>query len=316
MVQFVVRRTAAGLVVVVVASILVFLGLRAVPGDPASALAGETADPAALAAIRHHYLLDRPLPVQYGRWAWLALQGDLGRAESGLPVGQTIVDRLPLTIELAALSLLVAVALGVPAGVVAAARRARPSAFLASVLGSVGLCVPTFWLGILSILVFAVHLHWLPAGGYVTIHHPVANLRHLALPSLVLGAGFASPLMLQTRSSMLEALSSDYVTTARAKGLSEPAVISRHALRNSLITVTTLVGVEFGVLLSGAAVTESIFGIPGFGRLGLDAVLTRDYPLVQGIVLCAAVAYVAINVLVDIAYSKLDPRVGLSGGAA
>ncbi len=310
--RFVLRKTAAGLVVLLVASVVVFLGVRAIPGDPATALAGDTGDPATIAAVRHEYLLDRPLPVQYGRWLWLALHANLGRGESGLPVASTIASGAPLTLELAALSIVVALLLGIPAGVIAAVRRGKATDALATGLAVIGLCVPTFWLGLLLILVFAVDLHWLPATGYVTAHHPLANLRHLTLPCLALGTGFAAVLMRHTRSSMLEALDSDYIRTARAKGLSERKVVVRHALRNSLITVTTVVGLEFGLLISGAAVTEQVFGIPGLGRLALDAVLRRDYPLIQGIVLFTAAAYVVVNLAVDLAYALLDPRIGVA----
>jgi peptide/nickel transport system permease protein len=310
--RFVLRKTAAGLVVLLVSSVVVFLGLHAIPGDPATALAGETGDPATIAAVRHEYLLDRPLPVQYGRWLWLTLHGNLGRGESGLSVANTIATSVPLTLELATLSMVVAILLGIPAGVIAATRRGKASDVLATGVAVIGLCVPTFWLGLLLILVFAVDLHWLPAGGYSTVRHPIANLRHLVLPCLALGTGFAAVLMRHTRSSMLEALDSDYTRTARAKGLSERRVIVHHALRNSLITVTTVIGLEFGLLLSGAAVTEAVFGISGVGRLGLDAVVARDYPLIQGIVLLTAATYVVVSLAVDLAYSLLDPRIGVS----
>jgi peptide/nickel transport system permease protein len=311
--RFVLRKTSAGLVVLLVSSVVVFLGLHAIPGDPATALAGETGDPATIAAVRHEYLLDRPLPVQYGRWLELALQGNLGRTESGLSVASTIATAVPLTLELATLSMVVAILLGIPAGVIAAARRGKAGDLLATGLAAIGLCVPTFWLGLLLILVFAVDLHWLPASGYVTARHPLANLRHLALPCLALGTAFAAVLARHTRSSMLEALDADYIRTARAKGLSERRVVLRHALPNSLITVATVVGLEFGLLISGAAVTESVFGIPGLGRLVLDAVVSRDYPLIQGAVLFTAATYVVVSLAVDLAYSLLDPRIGVSG---
>jgi peptide/nickel transport system permease protein len=247
--------------------------------------------------------------VQYGRWLWLALHGHLGRGETGVPVANTIATGVPLTLELAALSMVVAILLGIPAGVIAAARRGKVSDVLATGLAVLGLCVPTFWLGLLLILVFAVDLHWLPATGYVTVRHPIANLRHLVLPCLALGTGFAAVVMRHTRSSMLEALGSDYIRTARAKGLSEWRVIVRHALRNSLITVTTVVGLEFGLLISGAAVTEVVFGIPGIGRLTLEAVGNRDYPLIQGVVLFTTATYAVVSLAVDLAYSLLDPRI-------
>jgi peptide/nickel transport system permease protein len=310
---FLLRRAGAALVVVFAVSVLVFLGMRALPGDPATALGGETSDPAVLAAIRHEYLLDRPLPVQYGRWLWLALHGNLGEDLRSIPVGHTIVTRMPLTLELAVLSMLIAVILGIPAGVIAAVRQGKASDYLARIAALIGLSVPHFWLGLLMILWFAVDLQWLPATGYVTLRDPIENLRHMLMPCLVLGLGFAAVQMRQVRSSMLTTLEADYVRTARAKGVSERNVITRHALRNSLITVTTLIGLEFGVLISGAVVTEKVFGIPGFGALSVDAINARDYALIQGIVLVVAVGYVIVNLLADVVYSLLDPRIRIAG---
>jgi peptide/nickel transport system permease protein len=310
---FLLRRAGAALVVVFAVSVLVFLGMRALPGDPATALGGETSDPAVLAAIRHEYLLDRPLPVQYGRWLWLALHGNLGEDLRSIPVGHTIVTRLPLTLELAVLSMLIAMILGIPAGVIAAVRQGKASDYLARIAALVGLSVPHFWLGLLMILWFAVDLQWLPATGYVTLRDPIENLRHMLMPCLVLGLGFAAVQMRQVRSSMLTTLEADYVRTARAKGVRERNVVTRHALRNSLITVTTLIGLEFGVLISGAVVTEKVFGIPGFGALSVDAINARDYALIQGIVLVVAVGYVIVNFLVDAVYSLLDPRIRITG---
>lgn len=306
---FLVRRTGAALVVLVLASMLVFLGVRAIPGDPAIALGGENRDPAVLAAVRHKYMLDRPVPVQYTHWIWLALHGDLGTDQRQLPVAHTIVSRLPITLELAFLSMVVAMLVGIPAGVIAAVRRGRPSDYAATAVALVGLSVPHFWLGLLMIVWFAVDLHWLPASGYVTLHHPLANLDHMVMPAIVLGTGFAAVLMRQMRSSMLNSLGADYVRTARAKGLSEWQVVGRHAFRNSLITVTTVMGLQLGALISGAVVTETIFGIAGFGRLTIDAVNQRDYTLIQGVVLVAATGYVIANLLVDVVYSLLNPRI-------
>jgi peptide/nickel transport system permease protein len=310
---FLLRRVGAALVVLALASILVFLGVRAIPGDPAIALGAENRDPAVLAAVRHKYLLDKPLPVQYGHWIWLAVQGDLGADQRQLPVAHTIVTRLPITLELAFLSMLVATLIGIPAGVIAAIRRGKPSDYAATGIALVGLSVPHFWLGLLMIVWFAVDLHWLPASGYVTVHHPIANLEHLLMPCIVLGAGFAAVLMRQMRSSMLTSLGADYVRTARAKGLSEWSVVTRHALRNSLITVTTVMGLQLGSLISGAVITETIFGIAGFGRLTIEAVDQRDYALIQGVVLVAAAGYVVVNLGVDVVYSLLNPRIRVSG---
>jgi peptide/nickel transport system permease protein len=266
-----------------------------------------------LAAVRHKYLLDRPLPVQYGHWIWLALHGDLGSDQRQLSVAHTIVTRIPITLELAVLSMLVAVLVGIPAGVIAAVRRGKPSDYGVTAVALVGLSVPHFWLGLLMIVWFAVDLHWLPASGYVTLHHPVANLEHMLMPCVVLGAGFAAILMRQMRSSMLTSLGADYVRTARAKGLSEWSVVARHALRNSLITVTTVIGLQLGALISGAVITETIFGIAGFGRLTIDAVNQRDYTLIQGVVLVAAAGYVIVNLAVDVVYSLLNPRIRVAG---
>jgi peptide/nickel transport system permease protein len=265
-----------------------------------------------LAAIRHKYLLDRPLPVQYAHWIWLALHGDLGVDQRQLPVAHTIVTRIPITLEIALLSLLVSILVGIPAGVIAAVRRGRPEDYVATAGALVGLSVPHFWLGLLFIIWFAVDLHWLPASGYVTIHHPIANLEHMVMPAIVLGTGFAAVLMRQMRSSMLNSLGADYVRTARAKGLSEWSVVGRHAFRNSLITITTLLGLQLGALISGVVITETIFGIAGFGRLTIDAVNQRDYALIQGVVLVTAAGYVLVNLLVDVVYSLLNPRIRVS----
>jgi peptide/nickel transport system permease protein len=313
---FLLRKVGAALVVLVLASMLVFLGVRAIPGDPAIALGAENRDPAVLTAVRHKYLLDRPLPVQYGHWIWLAVHGDLGADQRQLSVAHTIVTRIPITLELAFLSMLVAVLIGIPAGVIAAIRRGKPSDYAVTAVALVGLSVPHFWLGLLMIVWFAVDLHWLPASGYVTMHHPIANLEHLLMPCLVLGAGLAAVLMRQMRSSMLTSLGADYVRTARAKGLSEWSVVGHHALRNSLITVTTVIGLQLGALISGAVITETIFGIAGFGRLTIEAVNQRDYTLIQGVVLVAAAGYVIVNLAVDVAYSLLNPRIRVAGRRA
>jgi peptide/nickel transport system permease protein len=311
---FLLRKAGAALIVVFLSSVVVFIGIRALPGDPAVALGAENRDPAVMAAIRHSYGLDKPLPVQYVKWFSKALRGDLGLDARQLPVGHTIVTRLPITLELAFLAILVGTAIGVLAGVIAAVRRGKASDHAATASALVGLSVPHFWLGLMMIIAFAVDLHWLPASGYVSFRaHPLGNLEHLVMPALVLGTGLSAVLMRQTRSAMLNSLSADYVRTARAKGLSESAVIGKHALRNSLITVTTVIGLQLGALISGAVITEQIFVIPGFGRLTLDAVNERDYTLLQGVVLVAATGYVVVNLLVDVAYSLLNPRIRVSG---
>jgi len=314
---FLVRKAGAALVVVFLSSIVVFAGARALPGDPALALGGENRDPAVMAAIRHEYGLDKPLPEQYVKWAWLAVQGNLGLDSRQLPVAHTIVTRIPITLELAFLSVLIGSVLGVASGVIAAVRRGKLEDHAATTSALVGLSVPHFWLGLMMIIVFAVNLHWLPASGYVPFSQdPVANLEHMLMPAIVLGTGLSAVLMRQTRSAMLNSLSADYVRTARAKGLSERSVVGKHALRNSLITVTTVIGLQLGALISGAVITEQIFVIPGFGRLTLEAINQRDYTLLQGVVLVAATGYVLVNLLVDVVYSVLNPRIRVSGTAA
>jgi len=313
---FILRKVGAALIVVFLASVLVFAGVRAIPGDPALAFAAEDRDPVVLEAIRDKYGLNDPLPVQYVRWIGLALQGDLGTDARGLSVAETIVTRLPLTLELAGLAILIGAAIGIPAGVIAAVRRGKASDYAATTVALFGLSVPHFWLGLLLIIVFAVNLGWLPAGGYVSFREdPLGNLEHMLMPALVLGTGLSAVLMRQMRSAMLTSLAADYVRTARAKGLSEWSVVGRHALRNSLITITTVLGLQLGALISGAVVTEQIFGIAGFGRLTVDSVAQRDYALLQGVVLVAAAGYVVVNLLVDLTYSFINPRIRVAGTA-
>jgi peptide/nickel transport system permease protein len=307
---FLLRKVGAALVVILLASMLVFLGVRALPGDPALALGGEQRDPQVMAQIRHDYGLDEPLPIQYVHWLGHVLRGDLGTDQRKLSVSHTIVTKLPITLELAGLAIVFGSALGILAGVIAAVRRGKASDYAATTVALAGLSVPHFWLGLLMIVLFAVDLHWLPAGGYVSFgQDPLGNLEHMVMPAIVLGAGLSAVVMRQMRSAMLDSLGADYVRTARAKGLSERSVVGKHALRNSLITVTTIIGLQLGALISGAVITEQIFGIAGFGRLTIDAVQQRDYALIQGVVLVVAVGYVVVNLLVDIVYSLLNPRI-------
>ncbi len=308
---FVVRRVGASLLVVLLATMLVFAGVRALPGDTALALAGENRDPAVLEFVRHKYGLDKPLPVQYVTWLGHVVRGDFGQAgRSGLEIGPTILSRIPITLELAFLSIFVALLLGLPAGIAAAVKRGSVADYTGSAFALVGLSVPHFWLGLLFILLFAVKLGWLPASGYVPFFEdPIGNLERMIMPAVVLGTGFSAVVMRQMRSSMLESLGTDYVRTARAKGLSERQVVAGHALRNSMLTVVTLAGVQLGVFISGAVVTEQIFVIPGFGRLTVQAIQQRDYSLIEGVVLVAAVGYVLANLMVDILYSYLNPRI-------
>jgi peptide/nickel transport system permease protein len=313
--RYVVRRLLESAVTLVLVTIVVFLGVRALPGDPARALAGEESDPETIAEIRSEYGLDQPVIVQYGRYVAKALTGDLGEsARTGLPVAETIRHALPVTLQLATFAILIAVLIGIGAGVVAAVRRRTAAEWVANSVALLGLSVPNFWFGLMAVLVFAIAYPILPASGFVSFFDdPVECIRHLLLPALVLGSGLAAVIMRQTRSAMLEALSADYVRTAHAKGLHGRRVILGHALRNSLIVVVTIVGLQLGALISGAVVTEQIFVLPGFGKLTIDAVFTRDYPLLQGVVLVTATAYIGINLAVDLLYSVIDPRIRVGG---
>ena len=315
---FLARRGFSSLVALLLATMFVFAAVRSLPGDPALALSGEGRDPAANAAIRARYGLDEPIPVQYVRWLSIALSGDLGTSiRTGQPVMHEIVSRLPVTLELALLASLFAIAIGVPLGIVSALRRASRTDYAASTLGLIGMSIPTFWLGIVLILVFAVWLDVLPASGYVPLlEDPIANLQRMLLPAIVLGAGLGAVLLRQVRSAMIGSLGADYIRTARAKGLSDRDVVIGHALRNSLIPVVTILGLELGALISGSVVTESIFLIPGFGRLIIEAISRRDYPVIQGVALFSAVVYIVINLGVDVLYTYLNPRVRLVSGRA
>jgi peptide/nickel transport system permease protein len=280
-------------------------------------LAGEESDPTTLAEIRSSFGLDQPLPIQYVRYVANALTGDLGRSSrTGLPVAQSIGHALPVTLQLATFAIAIAALIGVGAGIVAAVRRRTFSEWAANSVALLGLSVPNFWFGLMAVLVFAIAYPILPASGFVSLFDdPVQSFRHLLLPAIVLGSALSAVIMRQTRSAMLEALGTDYVRTARAKGLGGAQVVFGHALRNSLIVVVTIVGLQLGALISGAVVTEQIFVLPGFGKLTIDAVFTRDYPMIQGVVLVTATAYIGINLLVDFLYSIIDPRVRVGGAA-
>jgi peptide/nickel transport system permease protein len=314
-IEFVVRRALISAVTLLLISLIVFTGVRMIPGDPARVLAGTDADAAGLEEIREKYGLNAPLPVQYARWLGLAATGDLGESiRTRASVASMVATKLPITIELACLSLLVAVAIAIPAGVIAAVRRNTAWDVLASGVSLCGVSVPNFWLGIMLILLVSVRFGWLPASGFVPIaEDPLGNLKRMLMPALVLGTGLAAVLMRQTRNAMIEVLSADYVRTARAKGLAQRAVVVRHALRNGLIPVVTILGLQMGALMGGAVVTEQIFVLPGFGRLIVEAVFTRDYPVVQGVVLLTASSYVLINLLVDVSYTVLNPRIRIRG---
>jgi peptide/nickel transport system permease protein len=316
--RYLFNRAWQSLVTLFLATVVVFLGVRALPGDPALALAGEDRTPEALAAIRQEYGLDQSLPVQFWHFASNALHGDLGTSiRTGTSVTSMLRTALPVTIELSVLAILLATVLGVGAGVVAAVRRGRVAEWVANGVALIGLSVPHFWLGLIAILYLSVATGLFPASGFVPLlEDPIANLHHIILPAVILGTGLSAVIMRQTRSSMLDSLSTDYVRTAKAKGLRPRVVVGRHALRNSLIVVVTIVGLQLGGLISGAVVTEQIFGLPGFGKMTIDAVFQRDYPVIQAVVLVTATSYIVINFLVDLLYSLIDPRIRVGGESA
>jgi peptide/nickel transport system permease protein len=316
--RYLLNRLWQSVVTLVLASIVVFAGVRALPGDPARAMAGEQADPAQIAAVRAQLGLDKPLPTQYLVFVRHALTGDFGNsARTGQPVTALIGTTLPVTVELAVFAMFIAVLAGVVGGVLAAAFRGRWPEWGVNGVTLVALSVPTFWLGILSILYVSVQLRWFPASGYVSpFADPLRGIYYLTLPAIILGITHAAFVQRQTRSAMVGTLTADFVRTARAKGLGRGAVLFRYGLRNSLIVVTTIVGLQLGGLIAGVAVTESIFGLPGMGKLTLDSVTSRDYPVIQAVVLVVTAAYVVINLLVDVLYTVIDPRIRVSGRAS
>ena len=310
MTAFLLRRVALIVPTMFFVSVLIFGLQQLLPGDPALALAGEEQDPAVIAFLKQKYHFDAPLPVRYALWVEALAHGDLGESiRIKRPVRELILEKLPVTGELAGLAMLIAVAIGVPAGIIAAVKSDTIVDYGATMAALWGLSIPNFWLGILLILLFSVELGWLPASGFVSPGESLEqNLLTLLMPAFVLGNAIAAVMMRHTRSAMLQVLGADYVRTARAKGLSEVRVVLKHALRNALIPVVTLGALEFGALLSGAVLTEQVFTIPGFGKLIVDAVFNRDYAVVQGVVLCTALAYILLNLFADIAYVLINPR--------
>lgn len=310
MLRFLLRRLTIVVPTLIFVSMLIFGLQQLLPGDPAIALAGEERDPEVIEQIREKYHLNKPLPVRYLIWMSGVLQGDFGVSiRIQKPVSELVLEKLPVTIELAALAMLVALAIGLPLGIVSALHNGRIPDYVANVVGLWGLSTPNFWLGIMLILLFSVELGWLPASGYVRpTEDLLGNLEAMIMPAFVLGNNIAAVMMRHTRSAMLQVLSSDYIRTARAKGLFERTIIGKHALRNASVPVITLGALEFGQLLSGAVLTEQIFSVPGFGKLIVDAVFNRDYAVVQGVVLCTATAYIVLNLLADLAYFLVNPR--------
>jgi peptide/nickel transport system permease protein len=310
MLRFIGWRLVLAVPTIVLVTLFVFSLQKLLPGDPVLTLAGEERDPQVLEFLREKYRLNDPVPVQYLAWVTNALHGDLGISlKTDLPVTQLIVTKLPITIELAFFSILVALVIGIPTGIIAAVRKGEAADHAANIVALSGISIPNFWLGVVLILIFAVELQWLPASGFVPITENLgANLQSMILPSLVLGTGLAATLMRHTRGAMLAVLRSDYIRTARAKGLLPPSVILKHAFRNALMPIVTLTTLLFGELIGGAVLTEQVFGIPGFGKLIVDAVFNRDYAVVQGVVLCVAAGFVLLNLLADVLYVLINPR--------
>jgi peptide/nickel transport system permease protein len=312
MTTYIFRRLLQALFITWGCATLVFFLLRMIPGDPVLQMLGPEYSPEAATALRLKLGLDQPLYVQYVRWFGSVLTGDLGSSIStSETVTGAIATGLPKTLSLTALSFLIAVAIALPAGVISALRRNSAFDYGASIVAFIGVSMPSFWFGIILILVFAVRLQWLPAIGYAELTEDgfVEWLRRLILPSLAIGAGYSAILMRFVRAGLLEVLGSDYVRTARAKGVRENAVVIRHALRNSLIPVVTVAGIQLALLLSGAVVIETVFSIRGIGRILVGAIFDRDYPMVQGVILLITVIFVFANLVVDILYTFLDPRI-------
>ncbi|MGJ5008802.1 ABC transporter permease [Bradyrhizobium oligotrophicum] len=310
MLTFLARRIAQIVPTLIFVSILIFSLQQLLPGDPALVMAGEERDPAVIEQIRKQYRLDQPLPVQYGYWIKGVLSGDFGESlRIKMPVRDLILQKLPVTLQLASMAIVIAFLIGIPAGIVSAVKRGTAWDYAANLFALWGISTPNFWLGIMLIFLFSIQLGWLPASGYVSPAEDWrASLAATIMPAFVLGNAIAAILMRHTRSAMLQVLGSDYIRTARAKGISERQVILRHALRNALTPVITLGALELGTLLSGAVLTEQIFSIPGFGKLIVDAVFNRDYAVVQGVVLVTATVYIMLNLIADLAYVLVNPR--------
>src|SRR5690554_333414 len=311
MTSYLIKRLFSILVTLLVVGIVVFFIIRLVPGDITSALLGQDATPEQVAQLRESLELDRPVPVQFVAWFSNALTGDLGVSTyMRIPVLSAIAQRLERTAMLALTATIVAVIMGIGLGVIAAVRHSSLTDYLVMTIAMLGLSLPTFWLGLLMILLFAVSLGWLPAAGYTPLAEgPLNTLRYLIMPAISLGFTQAAVIARMTRSSMLDTLGEDFVRTARSKGLSNRSVNLRHALRNAIIPILTVIGLSVATLAGGVVVTETVFNIPGAGRLVIESVQRRDYPVLQGSVIMVALIYATINLIVDLSYLALDPRV-------
>jgi peptide/nickel transport system permease protein len=309
--RYIAQRLLSTIPVLLLVSIGVFSLIHLIPGDPVQVMAGESQDPEVVANLRHQLGLDRPLYEQYVSWLGRALRGDLGRSiRTNKPVLSIIAERARPTLELSVFAMILALLVALPIGVLSAANRNSPIDAIGTSFAVFGISMPNFVIGLILIFVFAVRLGWLPTSGFVDIFDdPVAGLRSLVLPGITLALQLTAIVARMTRSTLLEALGQDYIRTARAKGLTEHSVVLRHALRNALIPVVTIVGLQIGGLLAGAVITEFIFAIPGIGSLIIDSIFSRDFPVVQGVVLVTALGFIASNLVADLLYAVLDPRI-------
>ncbi|QBC30790.1 MULTISPECIES: ABC transporter permease [Pandoraea] len=310
MLRLVLHRALVAIPTLIIVSMMIFGLQKMLPGDPVLAMAGEDQNPQVIAALREKYHLDKPLPAQYALWIGDVLRGDLGNSlRTGEPVTTLIAQKLPVTLQLAMFGLLIAIGIGIPLGILSAANRGKAIDYGANVLALSGMSIPNFWLGILLIFLVSVRWHLLPSSGYVSPTEDLwMSFKTMVMPAFVLGAALGAQLMRHTRSAMLGVLRTDYIRTARAKGLLRGTVVLKHALRNALIPIVTVLALLFGELLAGAVLTEQVFTIPGFGKLVVDAVFNRDYAVVQGVVLVTAVSFIALNLLADVLYVLLNPR--------
>jgi peptide/nickel transport system permease protein len=304
------KRLLVAIPTLLIISVFVFSLQKLLPGDPILAMAGEERDPQVIEFLREKYRLNDPVVYQYGYWLGAVLKGDLGISlRTNQPVLTLVAEKLPVTIQLAVMSMFFAFVIGIPMGILAAVKRNTVIDFLANLIALCGLSIPNFWLGIMLILLISVNLGWLPASGYQPFFDdPLQSIKTMLMPSFVLGNALAATLMRHTRSSMLSVLSADYIRTARAKGLPEAAVVLSHTFRNAMLPIITVSALLFGELLAGAVLTEQIFTIPGFGKLIVDAVFNRDYAVVQGVVLCTAFGFIMMNLVADVLYVLLNPR--------
>jgi peptide/nickel transport system permease protein len=309
--RFVLRRLVQTVPVLLLFSVIVFAVLRMVPGDPALAMLGLEATPEAIAQIRNEMGLDKPIPVQYGIWLGHVARGDFGISwSSKQSVWSLIERRFEATLLLTLGATLVGIAIALPVGILSGIRPYSAYSAIATGFSLIGVAMPGFWLGLLLLLLLSVKVHWLPPSGYVPFKEdPLASMKHLILPAVTLGTGLAAPLARFVRSGMLDVMSTDYIRTARAKGLQERKIVSSHAMRNGLLSVVTIFGLEFGGMLGGAVITESVFNWPGIGTLLLTAIKQRDYATIQGTVLFISIIFILVNLAVDIAYGFLDPRI-------